>query len=666
MTGRKVGEYQIAEEIAYGSMGTIYKGYHSKEQYDVIVKEVSFAHFPLSIKAQLKARFRREAFIQTQIEHEAIAKFYGAIPTSDGFYLVSEYIAGMSLKELLRRDGPPSPNQAMYLCKQALEALEYAHCFEYLTESDIQKKSLIHRDLKPSNLFVDSHGKLKITDFGIVRMPDRQSMAPPSFRPGTVEYMPPEQIRGLELDERSDIYSLGVTFYEVLSGVLPFIESSGNSSTANLFVEPVAVPISQLRSAVPPPLSDLIMTAIRRNAAERYESVSEFLKAIKNYERNYERNKEIVTEETQQLAINVITPNLNTASAAAAASTSTSLTTKCDTGNLRLVYSSNGNNSGVGDIDVVDDEEIALILASYRDSDIGMHEGSETLEVQEEQEDDDSIIEIIEPESLSVYVGPEDDLSQDTGELLSLVDQSPSYTQPFETAPIAEPLNVLQSESEVSVISEAAVLTNPLVEEKVELPEFTLEYANGSVDKSPAVIALITAVLLFVIVMAGAFLSLFTTQESGPTSPINESSLQSSRGGATPEEDGHSPVTNNSVSTSPQIEENSTNPSSDSDPVVSSGNIGTFRRAVQAEGVGNFDKAKSLFDDYMNSNASSADLASAKAQLEKIAKFISFVEAARSAVNKGDRVSAKQNFEEALKLRPYSNAVKKELERLSQ
>lgn len=289
MAGRIIGNYQIQDELDHGNLGALYRGRHLNLNTDVVIREIHLATFPVSTRVQLKARFRRELFIQTQLNHPSIARVYQSFVKGDNYYVVSEYVPGMSLRELLEREGLPTAPQALYICKQALVALEYAHALTYLDESDVQRVGVIHRDIKPSNLVIDGQGKLKITDFGIVRMPDRQTLAPPIFQPGTMEYMAPEQVRGLEPDARADIYSLGVTFYQVLTGHLPYPRSAKTSDSAlhDTILDQEPPLISEFRSDVNPALANIFARSFARNPGSRFQSAGEFLASIRQYERSY-------------------------------------------------------------------------------------------------------------------------------------------------------------------------------------------------------------------------------------------------------------------------------------------------------------------------------------------------------------------------------------------
>jgi serine/threonine protein kinase len=297
MTGKIIGKYRLTDEMGYGNLGVVYRGQHLRDGSDVVIKEVSMTQLPTSSQVQLKAHFRRETFILSQLDHPGIAKIYESFSRGDNHYLVLEYVQAMSLRELLDREGVPSPAQAIFLCKQALTALDYAHNFSYLTESDRRLTGIIHRDLKPSNLLIDANGELKLTDFGIVKMPERQSMAPPSLRPGTTEYMPPEHLRGIDLDVRSDIYSLGVTFYEVLTGKLPVKqqrrESEYDKDKEQEYYEAVPIPITELRPEIDPFLGSIFMRAIQKAPGDRFQTAADFLRAIEEYERNIGGSEEL-------------------------------------------------------------------------------------------------------------------------------------------------------------------------------------------------------------------------------------------------------------------------------------------------------------------------------------------------------------------------------------
>ncbi len=301
MIGRIIGNYQITSELARGGMGAVYRGQHLHLPREVVVKSILLAPFSLSAQIHLKARFRREAYIQSQLDHPNVVRVYEFFTAEDNYFLVMEYVPGMSLRDLLARQGVPSPAQAVYLCKQALGALDYAHSFNYVDESELHHTGVIHRDIKPANLLLDTKGRLKIADFGIAKVLGEQShsghsghsgMTQTGFHPGTIEYMSPEQIRGVEIDRRSDLYSLGVTFYEMLCGRLPFERSSTGADweirKGHIELEPPS--ILERRPDLPPALATIVMRTLRKNPNERCQSAAEMLDALRNFEQQHTSN----------------------------------------------------------------------------------------------------------------------------------------------------------------------------------------------------------------------------------------------------------------------------------------------------------------------------------------------------------------------------------------
>lgn len=306
MIGRIIGNYQVTAELAHGGMGVVYRGQHLHLPREVVVKSILLSAFSPSAQAHLRARFRREAYIQSQLDHPNIVRVYEFFAAEDNYYLVMEYVQGLTLRDLLARQGLPTPAQAVYLCKQALSALDYAHNFSYVDESDIRHAGVIHRDVKPANLLLDTKGKLKVTDFGIVKVVGEQTglgMTQSGFHPGTVEYMSPEQLLGLELDERSDLYSLGVTFYEMLTGRLPFERSSTGSDweirKGHIELDPPE--ILEIRPDVPPTLAAIIMRSLRKNPNERFQSATEFLEALQSYQQRNAGSEQPLRVQTGKL-----------------------------------------------------------------------------------------------------------------------------------------------------------------------------------------------------------------------------------------------------------------------------------------------------------------------------------------------------------------------------
>ncbi len=284
MIGKLIGNYQITGELAQGRLGPIYRGQSVDQTREVVIKTINLAAFPSSTQTQLKARFRREVFVQRQLQHPNIVQVYDFLNVEDRYYLIQEFVPGSSLRDLLNRQGVPNVAQAVFLVKQVLGALDYAHRFTYLDQSDFQRTGLIHGDLKPSNLLLDQRGRLRVTDFGIVNKvlggEGRKAVA--TVYEQESDYLAPEQARGVTPDACSDIYSLGVTFYEMLTGRAPFANWSNSAAldVRRLNGEAEAASLTQIRPDVPPQVALVIAKAIKRNPKERFASAADLLRAL--------------------------------------------------------------------------------------------------------------------------------------------------------------------------------------------------------------------------------------------------------------------------------------------------------------------------------------------------------------------------------------------------
>ncbi|MBK7601739.1 MAG: protein kinase [Acidobacteria bacterium] len=578
MLGKIIGNYQITHELAHGRTGTVYRGRNVGNSREAVIKEISLSSFPVSTRIHLRARLRRETFIQAQLNHQNIVKVYESFSKGDNCYMVTEYVHGMSLRELLNRQGVPTPAQAVYLLKQALSALEYAHLVSYMDESDVLKTGILHRDLKPENLMVDVSGRLKITDFGIVRMPDRQTLAPPSFQPGTVEYMPPEQIRGLELDARSDIFSLGVTFYEILTGQIPYLKTeknAGEESRSMSYTSPVRI-VSELRPEVPHGLSAIIMRSILRTPGERFQSASEFLKAIREFERNLKDDS--FSSQT------ISSPPRGT------------------TGDLTPGKKSAGYHNG-----------------ALQDNAANAHKSSS----QKVSQDKPPRERVTKPYDDSPRMRSSQGVLKETGReasQLSSSEQRRSTREPNQTQPNASVVDPNSGR--------------------------LFRQFGDSANKSARIYLVTTVSLVIVLALIGigyfmvgrklSPLLVATTNETvwQPIEKDDPAKGDEKRPAATAIE----PSASQGVNFAEKLE-----------------------LAREADKQGKFNQAISLYEDYLRHAADSPEQVSAKAQADKLKQFVSHLNAARAALNRQDYSSAKKNYAEALKLRPYSRMVQNAL-----
>src|SRR5918998_973327 len=220
-TGKKVGSYRIEEPVGRGGMGVVYRGRHEKLPRVVAIKSIN-PRAPHDLR-RLRHRFEREAYVQAQLDHPGVVKIYDYIVSEQTYFIVMEYVEGRSLGQLIAEHaGGLGAERALDLFEQILEAVSYAHTFVYRDEGGTTHTGIVHRDLKPPNIMVTDGDRIKVTDFGIVKLVGASATDTSKIAYGSPRYVSPEQAAGEHLDQRSDIYSLGVILYEMLTGEPPF------------------------------------------------------------------------------------------------------------------------------------------------------------------------------------------------------------------------------------------------------------------------------------------------------------------------------------------------------------------------------------------------------------------------------------------------------------
>ena len=258
---QQLGRYEVLEELGHGAMGTVYRARDPKIERVVAIKTVRVIGTTPEQETEYRRRFFREAQAAGKLSHPGIVTIYdvGEDEATQTPYIVMEYVEGSTLESLLTDPGlePRSLTASLELIKQVAEALDYAHTY-----------SIVHRDIKPANIMVTAEGRAKITDFGIAKLTQSEFTVPGQIL-GTPAYLSPEQLKGIPIDGRSDLFALGVILYWTLAGRKPF---AGDTSTVLYQVaceEPP--PVTQLNPALPPELDRVVSGALAKDPASRYQ-----------------------------------------------------------------------------------------------------------------------------------------------------------------------------------------------------------------------------------------------------------------------------------------------------------------------------------------------------------------------------------------------------------
>jgi formylglycine-generating enzyme required for sulfatase activity/dienelactone hydrolase/predicted Ser/Thr protein kinase len=261
------GKYRIVEEIGRGGMGIVSRAEDIRLKRDVALK---FLPPHLADSAELKERFLVEAQAAAALSHPNICVIHEVGESEDRPYIAMEYVEGETLRDKIKK-GPLSAGAALEIAIQVAEGLDEAH-----------GKGIIHRDIKSANIMITGKGQAKIMDFGLAKVKEGPLLTREGTTLGTVAYMSPEQAQGQEVDPRSDIWSLGVVMYEMLSGVLPF-KGEREASILYSVVHEDPKPLRTLIPDVPLELQQIIDRSLKKNPEARYASALELLNDLKNY-----------------------------------------------------------------------------------------------------------------------------------------------------------------------------------------------------------------------------------------------------------------------------------------------------------------------------------------------------------------------------------------------
>jgi len=264
------GRYQVIEELGKGGMGRVYKVFDTEIQEKVALK---LLNQEIAGDEKTIERFRNELKTARKISHKNVCRMYHLSKFEDAQYITMEYVSGEDLKSMIHMMGQLSSGQALTIAKQVCEGLGEAH-----------RLGVVHRDLKPQNIMIDRDGNARIMDFGIARSLKARGITDAGVIIGTPEYMSPEQVDGRETDQRSDIYSLGVILYEMVTGRLPF-EGETPFSVAFKHKSEAAPDPRKINAQIPEELSRVILRCLEKDREKRYQKAEEVLGELVKIER---------------------------------------------------------------------------------------------------------------------------------------------------------------------------------------------------------------------------------------------------------------------------------------------------------------------------------------------------------------------------------------------
>jgi len=265
--GRVLGNrYEILKILGEGGMGAVYKAMDRELERLVAIKVIrpELARYP-----DVLQRFKQELILARQVTHRNVIRIFDLGEAEGIKFITMEYIEGRDLKGLIREKGKFEPKEAIEIISQVCRALDAAH-----------SEGVIHRDLKPQNIMVDSQGKVSVMDFGIARSMDMGAgMTQTGALVGTIEYMSPEQAKGETLDARSDLFSLGIIFYEVLTGDSPFVAETAMASLYKRIKETARPPI-EAHPEIPRVINDIVLRCLEMDREKRYASATDILRDL--------------------------------------------------------------------------------------------------------------------------------------------------------------------------------------------------------------------------------------------------------------------------------------------------------------------------------------------------------------------------------------------------
>ncbi len=271
MIGKVLGKYKIVEKLGSGGMADVYKGIQDGLEREVAIKVLPKAY---SRDAEMVKRFKRESQATAKLAHPNIITIYDSGEQDGLCYYVMEYLKADSLDDIIKREKQLTSKRSLKIVQDILKALAYTH-----------DKHILHRDLKPSNIKFDLRGNAIVTDFGLVKDLEQTSITVSGVSLGTPMYMSPEQLAGDPVDERSDIYQVGIIFYEMLTGQPPYTSKGPYQSGARPGGNSELVLPSTLNQEITSEIDEFVVQSLQKKPEERFQSAKEMLDRIKQIER---------------------------------------------------------------------------------------------------------------------------------------------------------------------------------------------------------------------------------------------------------------------------------------------------------------------------------------------------------------------------------------------
>ena len=265
------GRYKIKREIGTGGMAIVYEAIDLKTGQSVALKMLKES---ISDNTQALRRFINESKAVAMMDHANIVKILDVSVKTEHKFIVMEYIKGITLRDYMNKKGKLSWQEACAFITQILQALDHAHM-----------RGVIHRDIKPQNIMIMEGGFIKVADFGIAKIPNAETVTMVDHAVGTIYYISPEQARGKKIDARSDLYSLGVMFYEMLTGCLPFMAES-SYEIMNKHINTSPKPPKQYLPQLPTGVEQIILCSMEKDPTRRYQSASQMLRHIYRVQQN--------------------------------------------------------------------------------------------------------------------------------------------------------------------------------------------------------------------------------------------------------------------------------------------------------------------------------------------------------------------------------------------